>query len=135
MRIMLDTNVLISILLFPNKRMEEMIEFISINHDLVLSSYVIDELKSVVNRKFPGRTLIIDNLLTEMSYDLVYTPDNIPDSLFQIRDKKDYPVLYTAIIEGIDILITGDKDFADVDIIYPKICTPADFIDHYMNKQ
>lgn len=135
MRIMLDTSILVSTLLFPNERMNQMIEYISLYHELVLSSYVIDELKAVVKRKFPSKLAVIDKLLSNMSYEFVYTPENIPQSIFEIRDKKDYPVLYTAIIESVDILITGDKDFADVSILYPDICTPSDFIDHYMKNE
>ena len=52
--------------------------------------------------------------------------------LFNIRDTKDYPVLYTAIVEDVDILVTGDKDFADVEIEKPKILTPADFMEKYL---
>lgn len=54
MRIMLDTNVLISALLFPGTKMDAMMNYIFTNHQLVLSSYVVDELKNVVRRKFPG---------------------------------------------------------------------------------
>ena len=129
---MLDTNILISALLFPNERMNRMIEFISLNHELVLSSYIIDELKDVIRKKFPGKLSVIDKMLTHMSYELVYTPENIPETIFNIRDKKDYPVLYTAIIEDIDILITGDKDFTDIDLDYPNICTPTHFMENYM---
>ncbi len=52
--------------------------------------------------------------------------------LFEIRDKMDYPVLYTAIIEDVDILITGDKDFAKVDVEKPEILTPAEFAVQYI---
>ncbi len=48
MRIMLDTNVLISALLFPGTKMDAMMNYIFTNHQLVLSSYVVDELKNVV---------------------------------------------------------------------------------------
>lgn len=108
---MLDTNVLISVLLFPGTRMDSMMECIFTKHQLVLSSYVVDELKSVVKRKFPKRELAINKLLMMMSFEYVYTPNEIERGLFAIRDIKDYPVLYTAMIEDIDILITGDKDF------------------------
>ena len=40
-----------------------------------------------------------------MSYEYVYTPESVDPDLFQIRDMKDYPVLYTAIIEDVDVLI------------------------------
>lgn len=127
MRIMLDTNVLISLLLFPNQHMNQMMDSIFRNHTLVLSSFVVDELKEVTERKFPSKTKTVDRLLHQMSYELVYTPTEMDNSIFSIRDKKDYPVLYTAISEGVDILITGDKDFSDISLETPKIMTPSQY--------
>lgn len=129
---MLDTNVLISVLLFPGTRMDSMMECIFTKHQLVLSSYVVDELKSVVKRKFPKRELAINKLLMMMSFEYVYTPNEIERGLFAIRDIKDYPVLYTAMIEDIDILITGDKDFSDIDIEKPEILSPTEFMEKYL---
>ncbi len=132
MRVMLDTNVLLSVLLFPSERMERMMRCIFEDHRLVLSSFVLDELAYVVERKFPSRARAVDALLAGMSYELVYTPHEMDRGLFEIRDPKDYPVLYTAIVEGVDILITGDKDFTEVDIDHPEIMTPAEFIVEYL---
>jgi putative PIN family toxin of toxin-antitoxin system len=129
---MLDTNVLISALLFPNQRMNDMMECIFSQHQLVLSSYVVNELKNVVKRKFPKKEQAIEKLLMMMGYEYVYTPDSIDDSLFRIRDMKDYPVLYTAVVEDVDILITGDKDFSDIEIEIPKIMTPAEFMERFL---
>ncbi|MBR1741135.1 MAG: putative toxin-antitoxin system toxin component, PIN family [Lachnospiraceae bacterium] len=128
MRIMLDTNILISVLLFPSERMNQMMDYIFKNHELVLSSYVVEELKDVVNRKFPKKARVVDTLLAKMSYEYVYTPETIDESLFLIRDMKDYPVLYMAILEDVDVLITGDKDFEDVDVERPEIMTPGEFL-------
>jgi predicted nucleic acid-binding protein len=47
MRIMLDTNILISAGLFPNRRMDMIIEFIVQYHELVLPDLVIDEFLKV----------------------------------------------------------------------------------------
>jgi len=47
------------------------------------------------------------------------------------KDIKDYPVLYTAILEDVDILVTGDRDFSDVDVEKPEILTPAEFVEKY----
>ncbi len=132
MRIMLDTNVLFSVLLFPSERMERMMRCIFEQHRLVLSSFVIDELAYVTARKFPAKAKAVDALLSAMSYELVYTPREMEEGLFEIRDPKDYPVLYTAIMEDVDVLITGDKDFADVDVERPEIMTPAEFIAEYL---
>jgi len=40
-------------------------------------------------------------------------------------------VLHTAIIAGVDVLITGDKDFEDVEIERPEIMTPKEFFEKY----
>lgn len=45
---------------------------------------------------------------------------------------KDYPVLYTAIIEEVDLLVTGDKDFSDIDIEKPEIMSPAQFMERFL---
>ena len=72
MRIMLDTHVLISVLLFPGANMNAMMNYIFTHHQLVLSSYVVDELKSVVRRKFPGKEIAINKLLMMMSFEYVF---------------------------------------------------------------
>ena len=58
MRIMLDTNVLISALLFPGTRMDTMMNNIFMEHQLVLSYYVVEELNRVVQRNFRGKKLL-----------------------------------------------------------------------------
>ncbi|ABI69271.1 putative toxin-antitoxin system toxin component, PIN family [Syntrophomonas wolfei] len=131
MRIMIDTNILVSVILFPNARMDEVMKLIIEKHKLVLSSFVINELVEVVNRKFKNKEEAVDRFLSKFPYEMVYTPTKTVPDLFKIRDKKDYPILYTAIIEDVDVFITGDKDFADVDIEKPEILTPAQFLAKY----
>lgn len=128
---MVDTNVLISLLVFPSKKMNRMMECIFMEHQLVLSSYIVEELKDVISRKFPGKSGVVDMLLARMSYEYVYTPEVLDETLFEIRDKKDYPVLYTAMVEDVDIVVTGDRDFSDVEIDRPRILSPAEFIERY----
>jgi len=128
---MIDTNILVSVILFPNARMDEVMKLIIEKHKLVLSSFVINELVEVVNRKFKNKEEAVDRFLSKFPYEMVYTPTKTVPDLFKIRDKKDYPILYTAIIEDVDVFITGDKDFADVDIEKPEILTPAQFLAKY----
>jgi predicted nucleic acid-binding protein len=93
---------------------------------------VIEELKSVVQRKFEGKSADLDLFLTVLPFEYVYTPDEMDEDLFEIRDEMDYPVLYSAIVEDVDILITGDKDFSDVDVEKPEILTPQKFLEKYV---
>jgi putative PIN family toxin of toxin-antitoxin system len=128
---MLDTNVLVSALLFPGQKMNALMEKVATDHQLVLSSYIVDELFDITQRKFPDKVETVDTLLSQLPYELVYTPKQLRPDLFQIRDVKDYPILYSAITDDVDVFITGDDDFRDVDIEKPEIVTPAGFLDKY----
>ena len=130
MRVMLDTNILVSALLFPGEKMRLLIGRITMEHRLVLSSYVIEELLDVTARKFPHKTRDIDLLLSALPYDFVYTPAALEPDMFEIRDKDDYPVLYSAITEGVDVLVTGDRDFEGLNMERPEIMTPAAFLEN-----
>ncbi len=133
MRIMLDTNVLISGFIFGSSRIREMTRWITDHHQLILSSYVVDELREVVARKAPASLAALDDFLVRLPFEMCYTPTRLPKELpFEIRDPDDEKVLYSAIIAEADILITGDKDFADVVIDKPLIMTPGQFTNQYM---
>ena len=131
MRVMIDTNVLVSILLFPGQQMNKLMYKITTEHRLVLSSYVVNELLNVTRRKFKNKVETVDLLLSQLPYELVYTPKQPKPGLFEIRDEKDYPVLYSALAESVDIFITGDKDFDGLDLEKPEIISPAGFLDKY----
>ena len=45
-----------------------------------------------------------------------------------MRDEKDAPILATAIMEGVDIFLTGDKDFLVMEVDMPEIMTMAEFL-------
>ena len=45
-----------------------------------------------------------------------------------MRDVKDSPILATAIMESVDIFLTGDKDFLVLDIENPEIITIKEFL-------
>lgn len=132
MRIMIDTNILISIIFFPSEKMNEIKTKLAKNYQIVICSYVIDELKTVTIRKFSHKLKAIDDFFTQLPFELVYTPEfyqikNLPN----IRDDKDKPILASAILSDVDILLTGDKDFNDIKIDRPEILTPSEFLEKY----
>ena len=69
MRIMLDTNVLLSAVIFRSKMMWNMMARIMEDHRLVLSSYVIDECYEVVERKKPSLIQALDRLFESIPFD------------------------------------------------------------------
>ena len=110
MRVMLDTNLLISDFIFKSPMLDGVIEIASRpGNRLVLSTFVIDEARAVVERKWPERALDLEIYLALLDFDTVVTPKAPDPGLFDIRDPKDYPVLYSALLDGSDVLVTGER--------------------------
>ena len=129
MRVMIDTNVMLSAIIFRSANAVRTIELASgRDHELVLSTFTIDEAREVVARKWPDRVEALEQFLLQLSFDVVVTPLTPKTGLFEIRDPNDYPVLYSAIIGAVDVFVTGDKDFSDVRIGSPSILTPTEFV-------
>jgi len=78
--------------------------------------------------KFPTKQGAVEGFFQSIEFSLIEMPATIERELFRIRDPRDYPVLYGAIIGDADVLITGDKDFALIDVDRPRILTPAGFV-------
>jgi putative PIN family toxin of toxin-antitoxin system len=125
---MIDTNILLSAMLFPGERMDALMRKASVENHLVISSYVLDELFDVIRRKFSSQEGTADSFLQRIPSELVYTPKQPKPGLFAIRDPDDYAVLYSAIMEDVDIFVTGDKDFGGIVLEKPEIVTPAQFL-------
>ena len=132
MRIILDTNVLIAAFVLNSKYLNEMIDNITEHHTIVLPTYVIYELKRVTREKFADKYSLLEPFLRELPYELVYTPEKIDKTQYpDIRDEKDLPLLVSAIIEDVDVLISNDADFAPLDMERPEILTPKNYVEKY----
>ncbi|OGO77447.1 MAG: putative toxin-antitoxin system toxin component, PIN family [Clostridiales bacterium GWB2_37_7] len=132
MRIMIDTNIIISAILFPNSAPSKFIEEVTSKHTVVLCSHIIDELHRVFNKKFKDKLLNLEKFLSKFSYEFVYTPLEIEIEKYpDIRDIADLPILASAIIEDVDAIVTGDKDFFEVEIDRPEILSVKEYLEKY----
>ena len=133
MTVMLDTNIIISAGVFGGGRLSETTLKIADQFNLVLSSAIIKELWEVMERKFPDKKPVMERFLKRLSYEISYTPTEIDMDIYpKIRDKKDYPIMASAIIADVDIFITGDSDFNPVDIERPEIMNISEFAKKYL---
>lgn len=126
MRILIDTNILFSALLFPHSRPAQALLYIADNHNMILCDRNITELRDILNRKAPRFLPDAEVLLAEMSYELIPAVDHAEKL---IRDAKDQPILNAAIISDVDIILTGDKDFLSLEIEHPKCMSVAQFFE------
>ena len=126
MKIMADTNILFSALLFPESRPAKALFRIIEQHNLILCDYIITELRDIVSKKRSDLLADIDVLLAKLPYELISAPLQ-PGKL--ISDPKDHPILNAAIIADVDIIISGDKHFLGSEMEHPKSISVAKFLD------
>jgi len=132
-QVVLDTNVIISGLAYrasvPGRIMQA---WRSGELDVVLSEYILDEIRRVLPRLTHRHGMTdaeIDDLVDILGFlaELV-TPTELPDGA--VRDKDDMPVLGTLLAGiqswGVEYLITGDKDLLALADRYP-VLTPSEF--------
>lgn len=128
MRVFVDTNIVISSILFPNGKVASVFSHLLDKHTVIISSYTKDECSEVFHKKFPHKENLINKFFEGISYEEFKTPKNFDERKYpKIRDIKDLPVLVSAILSDSDILLTGDKDFEDIKIDKPLIFTPTKY--------
>lgn len=77
--------------------------------------------------------MYLEKFLSKFSFELVYTPQDIEIEKYPaIRDIADLPILVSAIIEDVDVIGTGDKDFFDVEVEKPEIITVKEYFERYI---
>ena len=133
MRIMLDTNIFISAVLFPQGRTALALQkTLNPPYEPVVCDYVIDELHRKFHEKFPNRITELDAFLyiVQGNMEVVPTPEDENPSEAKIRDVKDRPILRAALNAHADLFLTGDKDFLESSVVDPRIISVADFLDN-----
>ena len=116
MRVLIDTNVLISAALSANGiPFQAYVKAASYPHHGLICEQNVDEMKRIFNKKFPNRLASLDKFLSValLTLELVPVPTEENISEKQIRDVNDRPILRAAIEAKADILLTGDKDFLE----------------------
>ena len=67
MKVMLDTNILISAFVFKSKKMNELIYKLSKEHEIIICSYTVQELKELIDTKFKVSQKDLDEFLKKYS--------------------------------------------------------------------
>lgn len=102
MRVVLDTNTLISMIFFPSKVTHEFTNSLADGNNVILiPDYVIDEIRVVVDRKFSSRKEILEKFFYELPFEMIFTPKNMSFNDYpEIRDAKDFPILAVSILNN-----------------------------------
>ena len=131
MKVMLDTNILISAVLNPKgNAAKAFLKALNPPFEPIVCDYIVNELRRKFGEKFPHRVGELDVFLdqTLSMIKVVSTPEGVHESESKIRDIKDRPILRAALFNHIDCLLTGDKDFLESAVKEPHIVSVTEFL-------
>jgi putative PIN family toxin of toxin-antitoxin system len=127
-RVVLDTNVLISGLAYPGSIPGRIVQvWRQGGLDVILSRYILDEMVRVLPRL--SRITLSAAEIRDLADSFLFLADIVePNSQEDpsLRDQNDQAVLATLQASKVAYLITGDKDLLALADRYP-IVTPAEF--------
>ena len=132
MRILIDTNILISAALNSHGTpYKAYLKAVTYPNKGIICDQNIEELWRIFNRKFPTKISMLEKFLAySLSViEVATTPEMEEDAEKLIRDVKDRPILLAALNAKADVLLTGDKDFLESGVTDPKIMTAAEFLE------
>lgn len=129
-RVVLDTNILVSAILFGGKPEQILRHLIEKKIQVIISSVLLSELKEVFSKKFPLREPDLE--LTIRSMEKTFEIVQPRRSIDVARDEDDNRVLEAAIEGKCNYIITGDEDLLDLKKYKNiKILTPEDFLSYF----
>ena len=108
MRVFLDTNVLASAVATRGLCSDVLREAFA-SHELIVSEYLIKELKRVLTDKFSLPRDIIEEYIWLLHQDTIVAAEADPPPI-QLEDKSDIPFLGAALHAKADVLVTGDLE-------------------------
>ena len=126
MRLVLDTNVLIAAFI-SHGACNELLEHCVLNHEVVLSAFILDELNEKLTGKFKFTAREAEGVVRLMQSRCEVVPAP-PLSSPISRDPDDDNIIATAVAGRCDCIITGDKDLLDLQEVNDiRIVLPAHF--------
>ena len=130
MRILIDTNVLISAFVFSGKTGKLFELLFDGDHELMISEYVDKEFKAKLYQKWEDKAETVYSLYRSLPFKFCCSS---PEILGNLRDKKDIPVLSDAIFNKADIILSGDRDFLEAELDHPQIFSPSLLYDYLIS--
>ena len=129
-RVVLDTNVLISAILFGGKPGQILNEVIVGRIDCVLSLEILDELSAGLQRPKFGFTANQCLHVIEELHQVCEIIKPSSEISIQISESDDRIILECAIDADADYIITGDPDLTELHLFNQiQILTPADYLE------
>jgi len=129
-KIFIDTNILISAIVFDKKELELIIRCASEGDKLYISEHILEEATRVFMKKFPEYIEMFEKFIEISEMEIVNKKiyQNKIKKFEEIRDKYDAHIIACAEISKCKFIITGDKDLLEYKHKTIKIMKSSEYL-------
>ncbi|MCG6154019.1 putative toxin-antitoxin system toxin component, PIN family [Leptospira bandrabouensis] len=129
-KVLLDTNIYISAILFngkPKLVLQDLIDEVFVGY---ISNEILDEIEETLAKpKFKLPNDFIQFTIEEIRSATTIIKNKTLKDYLNLRDRDDFHILETAFSANVDFIITGDKDLLTLEKIKDlKIITPDEYL-------
>ncbi|PKA06501.1 putative toxin-antitoxin system toxin component, PIN family [Leptospira harrisiae] len=130
LKVLLDTNIYISAILFngkPKLVLQDLIDEVFVGY---ISNEILDEIEETLAKpKFKLPKDFIQFTIEEIRSSTTIIKNKPLKDYLNLRDRDDFHILESAFSANVDLLITGDKDLLTLEKIKDlKIITPDEYL-------
>jgi len=126
MRVLLDTNVIISAFI-THGYASELMEYCLIHHKIYTSGFIIEEVKKNLKENFDYDDKEVSEVAGFIRSNFTNVGKYKKPNKTVPRDADDDNVLAAAAFKKVDCIVTGDKDLLTINYKKIKIMYPRDF--------
>ena len=133
MRLIVDTNILVSAFVFKSETADNVVRFAAKKHTLLFSESTFKELKSTLLKEKFAEIVELPTI-RNLIFNLVRIGEFIEPKIeiTECRDHKDNKFLELAVAGNADCIVTGDNDLLK---LHPfrinRVITPREFLDQF----
>ena len=115
MRVVVDTNILVSFAIRPNENFERMFDYLARQGITLISDDTVAELFTVLNREKFRKYIQQDSAIDYIEWYVGISESvTVTESVIACRDPKDDKFLSLAVAGKADCIIAGDSDLLDM---------------------
>jgi predicted nucleic acid-binding protein len=124
-KVLLDTDVILSALIFPDSDSAKTFEIVVDRQRMVLSDFTEEDLQTTFSHGSPKLGVALSQFLNDLDYE-VAAPTGL--NVATLTELDDTRLIDAALSAKVDVIVTNDRRFKAIGLAVPMVLTPAEYV-------
>jgi predicted nucleic acid-binding protein len=125
MKVLLDTDVVVTALVFPESDSGRVVRLVADRGRIVLSDFTEEDLLTTYSCKLPDLASALAQFLEELDYEVAGPTGLTVTTSTELDDTR---LVDAAISAKVDVIVTNDRRFKTIGLATPVVLTPGEYL-------